>query len=117
VSPPRSGAPPLVLPHFTRSILARSLLVWAFVRAAAVAGTAAAEAALRLPPSNPLALSPYAALLVVAVVCAAGWVFARRRNEDLFLLTLGYGRARQMGMIAAPALVVEAAIALALAAS
>lgn len=117
MTPPRSGAPPLVLPHFTRSILVRSLLTWGFVRAAATAGTAAVEAALRLPPSNPLAISPYAVLLVVAVVCAAGWVTARRRNEDLFLLSLGYGRARQMGRIAAPAVAIEAAIALAVAAS
>lgn len=115
--PSRSGGPPLVLPHFTRSILLRSLLTWAFVRAAATAGTSAVEAALHLPPGNPLAISPFAALFVVAVVGAAGWIFARRRNEDLFLLTLGYGRVRQMATIAAPAAVLEAAIALALAAT
>jgi hypothetical protein len=117
VIPPRSDGPPLVLPHFTRSILLRSLLTWAFVRAAASAGTAAVEAALRLPPGNPLAISPFAALFVVAVVSAAGWVFARRRNEDLFLLTRGYGRVRQMATIAAPAVVLEAAIALLLVAA
>jgi hypothetical protein len=115
VIPRRAGGPGLFIPHFTRAILTRSLLTWAFVRAAAIAGTLAVEGALHLPPGDPLAISPFAALFVVAVVGAAGWVSARRRNEDLFLLTLGYGRARQMAMIAAPAVVLEAAIALALA--
>jgi hypothetical protein len=29
---------------------------------------------------------------VVAVVAAIGWVFARLRNEELFLVSLSYGR-------------------------
>ena len=109
---PRTDAPVLVLPHFTASILVRSLVTWGFVRAAAVAGTSAVEAALHIPPSNPLHISPFAALFVVAVVGAAGWVSARRRNEDTFLLCLGYGRARRMGTIVAPAALLEVAIAL-----
>ena len=41
---PRSGGPPLVLPHFTRSILARALLVWAVTRGMATVASAAQEA-------------------------------------------------------------------------
>jgi hypothetical protein len=114
VTPPRADAPVVVLPHFTRSILVQSLVTWMFVRTAAMAATVAAEDALYLAPSNPLWLSPFAALFVVAVVGAAGWVSARRRNEDTFLLCLGYGRARQMAMTVAPVVLLEAAIAVAM---
>jgi hypothetical protein len=111
--PPRAHAPVPILPHFTASILVRSLVMWGFVRAVAVAATASVERTMHVAPSNPLHLTPLAALFVVAVVGAAGWIAARRRNEDTFLLCLGYGRARQMGMIVAPAALLEAAIAVA----
>jgi hypothetical protein len=100
----------IIIPHFTRSIVTRSLLAWAFVRAAATFATAAAEGALRVEDANPLAISPFAALLVVAIVGAVGWVSARRRNEDAFLLCLGVSRARQLGTIIAPAALLELAM-------
>jgi hypothetical protein len=117
VTPPRRADAPIpILPHFTRSILVRSLVTWGFVRAAAVVATSSVERTMHMAPSNPLHLTPLAALFVVAVVGAAGWVSARRRNEDTFLLCLGYGRARQLGTIVAPAALLEAAIAVAVAA-
>jgi hypothetical protein len=112
---PRTAGAPLIIPHFTRSILTRSLFTWAFVRAAAIFATAAAEGALRMEDANPLAISPFAALLVVAIVGAVGWVSARRRNEDAFLLCLGIGRARQLGTMIAPAALLELAIGFAVA--
>lgn len=108
---PRVGGARIILPHFTRSTVTRSLLTWAFVRVAVTAGMGAAEAAVGLPPGNPLRLTPVAALLVVAVVGVVGWVSARRRNEDTFLLCLGYSRARQLATIAAPAALLELLIA------
>jgi hypothetical protein len=103
----------VILPHFTPSMLRRSLLAWAFVRLAAIAGTSATEGALHLAPSNPLHLSPGAALFVVGVA-AAGWISERRRNEDAFLLCLGYSRARQLASFAAPAALLELAMAMAI---
>ena len=108
---PRSWATRIILPHFTRSIVTRSLLTWAFVRVAVTAGMRAAEASIGLPPDNPLRLTPVAALLVIAVVGVVGWVSARRRNQDTFLLCLGYGRARQLATIMAPAALLELLIA------
>lgn len=102
---------PLVVPHVTRSTVVRSLLTWAFVRAAAGAGMGAAEAAVGLAPGNPLRLNPAAALFVLAIVAVAGAVSARKRNEDTFLLCLGYGPARQLATIVAPAAVAELAMA------
>jgi hypothetical protein len=100
-----------VIPHFTRSIVTRSLLTWAFVRGAAAIVMAGAAAAVHLPPGNPLRLDPVAALLVIAAVGVVGWVSACRRNEDTFLLCLGCGRARQVAMVVVPPAVVEVALA------
>lgn len=98
----------ILLPHFTRALLTRSLLAWLFARALITLGSAAARGALQLPaPRHPLFLSPGAALLLVAIVGAAGWVYARRNNEDVFLLGLGYGRARLVGLLAVPPLLLE----------
>ena len=110
---PRS-APLLIIPHFTRSMTVRSLLTWAFVRVTAGVGMGAAEAAVGLPPGNPLRLHPVAALAVIAIVGAAGWVSARKRNENTFLLCLGYGRARQMATILVPGAVAELVMVLVL---
>ena len=104
----------IVLPHFTRSILARSLVSWAFVRAVATAGSSALAGALRLPPpDHPLQIAPAAMLGVLAVVAVLGWVSAQRRNEDLFLLSLGYGRARLLATAVAPAALAELALGIA----
>lgn len=108
----RTDGPLVALPHFTRSMVTRAVLVWAFVRVAATAAMGGTEAALHLPPSNPLRLNPAAALFVVAMVGAAGWVSARRRNEDAFLLALGYGPARRCATFAAPAALLELAMAI-----
>ena len=97
----------IVLPHFTRSLLARAVLAWLFVRVAVSAGKAAAEAMLELPPSHPLELTLPAAQLVVGIVVLAVSVDVRRRNEDLFLLCLGYDRARLAGTLLLPALALE----------
>jgi hypothetical protein len=105
----------VILPHFGRSILWRAVAVWAFLRAAASATMGASEAALHLPPSNPLHLNPFAAALVLACVGVAGLVSMRRCNEDTFLLCLGYGRLRQMAMFLAPGLMLELVAALAVA--
>lgn len=102
---PPSRGPRLILPHFTRSIVTRSLVAWLFVRTAASAARGIAGAG-----QNPLHISPAAALFVVGVVAAVGWVGARRANEDAFLLCLGYGPHRQLAMHAAPALLLEAAL-------
>lgn len=109
---PRSGGPPLILPHFTRSILARSLLVWAVTRGMATVASAAVAGSVGIEPADPLRIPLLAVLLVLALVAGAGWVEARRRNEDTFLLCLGYGRARQMATIVGPFAVVELLILL-----
>ena len=114
VTPPTADRPVLVIPHFTRSILVRSLVTWAFVRVAASAVMRHVEAAAGLPPGNPLRLNPVAALLVIGIVGVVGWVSARRRNEDLFLLCLGYDRARLVGLLVLPVLLLEIAIAIAM---
>ena len=100
----------ILLPHFTRSILVRSLLAWVFFRGLAAAGSAALSAALGMPPPDPLRLDPRAALLVLAVAGVLGWVSARRTNLDLFLLALGYGRARLLATIVLPPALAELAI-------
>jgi hypothetical protein len=46
------------------------------------------------------------------MVGAAGWVSARRRNEDAFLLALGYGPARRWVTFLAPPALLELAIAI-----
>ena len=108
MTPPSADRRVLVIPHFTRSILVRSLVTWAFVRVAASAVMRHVEAAAGLPPGDPLRLNLVAALLVIVIVGVVGWVSARRRNEDLFLLCLGCGRARQMATVVAPAALLEA---------
>ena len=105
-----SDGPVVILPHFTRSIVTRAVLAWAFVRIAATAATGAAEASLHLPPTNPLHLAPGATLFVIAIVGAAGWVSARQRNEDAFLLALGYGPARRWATFLAPPALLELAM-------
>lgn len=98
----------ILLPHFTRSLVARSLLTWLFLRVCAgaasmfVAGELGGSA-----PGHPLLLSPRAALLLIAAVVVVGLVSVRRRNEDAFLLCLGYGRSRVIGTIALPVALVE----------
>lgn len=113
VTPPSAGQPVLLIPHFTRSILVRSLVTWAFVRVAASAVMRHVEAAAGLPPGNPLRLNLVAALLVIGIVGVVGWVSSRRRNEDLFLLCLGYDRYHLAGMLVLPALLLEIAVGVA----
>jgi hypothetical protein len=102
---------PIVVPRFTRSILVRSLALWAFARV--LAGVAMANAAgdLGAPEVDPVRLRPGAALLLITAVGVVGWVAARRRNEDLFLLCLGYGRGWQLATILAPPVLLEVGIA------
>ena len=106
-------SPPVYIPRFTVSILTRSVLIWGFVRVLVTVGTRAAESALRIPPSDPLRLTSWAAIGVVVIVGVMGWVSARRRNEDVFLLCLGCGRRLQTAMFAGPAALLEAAIMIA----
>ena len=103
-----------IVPHLTRSILIRSLLAWGFVRLVVAFGKAAVEQAAGLPPTHPLELVPAAALLVVVMVSATGWVYLRRRNEDLFLLCLGFDRAAVLALLALPVLALEVAVGVAL---
>ncbi|MBV9774036.1 MAG: hypothetical protein JO040_08810 [Gemmatimonadetes bacterium] len=99
----------ILLPHFTRSLLTRSLVTWLFVRAVVTVGSAA----LGVPPDPPFSIPPLAVVLVVGIVAVVGWVYARRRNEDQFLLCLGYGPVRLLGMLALPALLLELGIGIA----
>ncbi len=103
----------ILLPHFTRSLLVRSALAWLFLRALVTAGSLAVEGAIGLAPGPLLRISPRAAILVVGIVAAVGWVYARRRNEDVFLRSLGYGPARLLGTVALPAALAELAIGVA----
>lgn len=112
VNVPAADGPVVILPHFTRSMVTRAVLAWAFVRVAATGAMGAAEKAVQLAPSNPLRLNPGAALFVVAMVGAAGWISARRRNEDAFLLALGYGPARRWATYLAPPALLELAMAI-----
>ena len=102
-----------LLPHFTRSILTRTLMAWGFVRLIVSLGKAAVEDAMELPPTHPLELEPVAALLVVVMVSAAGWVYLRRRNEDLYLMCLGYDRAAVLALLVLPVLALELAVGIA----
>ena len=91
-------------------MVVRSLVSWAFVRLlAAMAGSVLAP-----PGVNPFRLVPWGAAVVVAAAGATGWVSARRRNEDIFLLSLGYGRARMLATMVAPAALAEVALSLAI---
>ena len=105
--------PLVALPHFTRSILVRSLMAWGFVRLVVAFGKAAAEDAADLPRTHPLELVPAAALLVVVMITATGWVYLRRRNEDLFLLCLGYDRREVLALLALPVLTLEVIVGIA----
>ena len=100
----------VLLPHFTRAILARTLLAWGFVRFIVALGKAAAEDAAELPRTPPLELVPSAALVVVLVITVAGWAYLRRYNQDLFLLCLGYERAAILGILLVPVLLLELAV-------
>ena len=103
----------VLLPHFTRAILGRTLLAWGFVRLIVALGKAAAEKAAELPPTPPLELVPSAAVLVVVTVAAAAWAYLRRYNQDLFLLCLGYDRAAIAAMLVGPLVVLELAVGIA----
>jgi hypothetical protein len=98
------------LPHFTRSLLARSLFTWFFIRLAVGYLKRAAEELVGLPLSHPLDLTPPAALMVAGLVATGGLVYARRRNEDLFLLCLGYERVHLVTLLVVPVLLLEMAI-------
>jgi hypothetical protein len=102
-----------ILPWFTRSIVVRSLLAWGFVRLIVALGKAAVEKQLELAPTHPLELVPVAALLVTVMVSAAGWVYLRRRNEDLYLMCLGYDRAAVLALLALPVLALELVVGIA----
>ncbi len=102
-----------ILPWFTRSIVVRSLLAWGFVRLIVAIGKAAAEEAAGLPLSHPLELVPSAALLVIVTISVAGWAYVRRRNEDLYLMCLGYDRAAVLGLLVLPVLALEVLVGLA----
>jgi hypothetical protein len=110
-----SGGAPFILPHFTWSTVVGSLVTWVFVRVAVTAVMVWVAASIRVPLGNPLRLNPAAALLVIAAVGVVGWVSARRRNQDLFLLCLGYGRGRQLATIVVPPVLLEVAVAIGLA--
>lgn len=98
----------IILPHFTPSLVVRSLVSWAFVRLLAGMG----GSVLAPPGANPFRLVPWAAVVVVAAAGVVGWVSARRRNQDIFLLTLGYGPARMLATMMAPAALAEVALSL-----
>jgi hypothetical protein len=98
----------ILLPHFTRSLVARSLVIWLFLRVCERVARAYVEGKLGGPASgHPLLISPRGALLLIAAVVVVGLADARRRNEDAFLLCLGYGRGRLIATIALPAALVE----------
>jgi hypothetical protein len=103
----------VLLPHFTRAILGRTLLAWGFVRFIVALGKAAVEEAAELPRTHPLELVPAAALVVVLVITVAGWAYLRRYNQDLFLLCLGYDRAAIAAMLVGPLVVLELAVGIA----
>jgi hypothetical protein len=102
-------------PHFTRSIVVRSLVAWGFLRLLVLAGSGAAAAlAGRAPPPDPWLLTVRAALALVVAVTAVGWRWARHRNEDLFLPSLGYGRGRVLALVALPPALLELALGVAM---
>lgn len=48
-------------------------------------------------------LSPAAVIMLLMVVAGIGWVYMRRRGEDRFLLSLGFGRINSITtLLAAP---------------
>ena len=99
-----------LLPHFTRAHLLRAVALWVAVRLCVAAiSMVAAGLAERPPPPHPFAVTHAAAVLVIAIVAAAGWVFAHLRNEDLFLMSLGYGRLRPALVSAVAPLLLEIA--------
>ncbi|HEX8693869.1 MAG TPA: hypothetical protein VF746_15715 [Longimicrobium sp.] len=83
-------------------VLVHLVLAMLLVLRAADSGRSVEPAAL-LPGGNPLA---------VVVVVALGLLEARRRDEDLFLANLGYGRATLAAYLALPAAALEAAFTL-----
>ena len=107
----------ILLPHFTRALVQRSLLLWGVLRLWAAAGAAAAQSALQVPAAHPLLLTPRAAIFLVAISVLGAWVFVRRNNEDRFLLLLGYSRLRLISTMAIPIVLLEVAIGFLLRAS
>ena len=104
----------MLLPHFTRAVVFRAVAAWGFLRLC-MAGISIFAAALarRPPPEEPFLVTPGTAILVVGAVAATGALFARVRNEDLFLVSLGYGRLRTVALSAAVTVLLELAATLA----
>ena len=63
-------------------------------------------------PLDPTVLLPGGNPLVVLVVVGLGMLEARRRDEDLFLANLGYGRMVIAAYLALPAVALETAFTL-----
>jgi hypothetical protein len=102
----------MIVRHFTRSILVQTLLVYVVLRAWITAGgLAMAEVAGAEPLPHPLFLSPLAALVLVLIVGAVGWVYLRRRNQDLLFANLGYGRGYTLALLFGPITLSEALLA------
>jgi hypothetical protein len=103
----------ILLPHFTRAVVLRSVLTWLVLRAAAAGGTVATAGSLGLQTPHALLLSPRVVILLLTVATAVGWIYAHRYNEDRFLLSLGYTRARLIATMLLPLIVLECGILIA----
>lgn len=105
----------ILLPHFTRALVIRSFFTWLVLRMIAVAGTIMVTESLsggRV--SAPILLSPSAILILILSVTASGWIYMRLRNEDRFLLSLGFGPIRQITTLLIVPILAEISILLVL---
>ena len=96
--------PVILLPHFTSALLARSFFTWLVLRLVTMGGSMVIAQMHGIAEIASFAtLSPAAVLALLVVVTGIGRVYMRRRGEDRFLLSLGFGRLPQIStLLAAP---------------
>lgn len=98
----------LLVAPLARILIRRSVAYWVLLHLAKAIVLAIMPAGPG-PPLDPATLLPGHNPFLVLVVLAAGMIEARRRNEDLFLVNLGFGPASVAAYLMLPAAALESA--------